>query len=115
MSVHYFHCTDGVSLFADEVGSSLAHDDEIFVAAMRRAEVVMRDLPSHDWSGWLICVYDDLRQMVDVFDFPGLRPLLSLERARAAAASAIRELICVSRRGAAPTASRNLVFPGVRD
>jgi hypothetical protein len=27
-----------------------------------------------DWSGWLVSVYDDLGQMVEVFEFPNLRP-----------------------------------------
>ena len=27
-----------------------------------------------DWSGWLVSVYDELGQMVEVFDFPNLRP-----------------------------------------
>ena len=54
MSVHYFHCTDGVSLFADEQGAGVL-GDEVFLATMRRAEAVMRGLPSHDWSDWLIC------------------------------------------------------------
>lgn len=102
MSIHYFHCTDGISLFADEIGSPLARDEEMFAAAMRRAEAVMRELPSHDWSGWLICAYDDLRQMVDVFDFPGLRPLLLADGERAAAETARGNVIQIFGRGSHP-------------
>ena len=73
MAVHFFHCTDGVSFFADQQGLSVTREDEIFPAAMRTAEQVMQHLPSiSDWSGWLVCVHDELGQMVEVFDFPSL-------------------------------------------
>jgi len=73
--VLYFHCTDGVSFFADEQGLSITREDEIFLAAMRTAEQVTQRLPSmSDWSGWLVSVYDELGQMVEVFNFPNLRP-----------------------------------------
>jgi hypothetical protein len=75
MSAYYFHCTDGISFFADQQGRSIPREDDIFLAAMRTAEQVMQRLPSmSDWSGWLVSVYDDLGQMVEVFDFPNLRP-----------------------------------------
>ena len=35
----------------------------------------MQRLPSlTDWSGWLVCVHDEVGQMVEVFNFPSLRP-----------------------------------------
>ena len=75
MSMHFFHCTDGVSLFADQQGRSITREDDIFLAALRTAEQLMQRLPSmSDWSGWLVSVYDELGQMVEVFDFPNLRP-----------------------------------------
>jgi hypothetical protein len=75
MSLLLFHCTDGVSFFADQQGLSVTREDEIFPAAMRTAEQVMQHLPSiSDWSGWLVCVHDELGQMVEVFDFPSLHP-----------------------------------------
>jgi hypothetical protein len=95
--VHYFHCTDGISFFADEQGSRIARDEEFFLAAMKRAETVMRELPSHDWSDWIVCVYDDLRQMVEVFNFPAMRALAQLGRA-----GAVGDVICAARRGALP-------------
>jgi hypothetical protein len=101
VSVHYFHCTDGVSFFADEEGSRVARDEEVFLAAMKRAEAVMRELPAHDWSEWLVCVYDDLRQMVDVFNFPAVRALASLGRV-----GPVGEWICAARRGALPRSRR---------
>src|SRR5688500_13692884 len=71
--VYYFHCTDGVSFFADREGGSVTRDDEIFLAAMRTAERFIERLPSTaGWSGWLVCVYDQLGQMVEVYDFPNL-------------------------------------------
>src|SRR3712207_224178 len=71
MAVHFFHCTDGVSFFADQQGLSVTREDEIFPVAMRTAEQVMQRLPSlSDWSGWLVCVHDEVGQMVEVFDFP---------------------------------------------
>ena len=97
MSVHYFHCTDGVSFFADEQGSRIARDEEFFLAAMKRAETVMRELPSHDWSDWIVCVYDDLRQMVGVFSFPAVRAFASLGRV-----GPVGEWICAAGRGALP-------------
>ena len=85
MSMHFFHCTDGVSLFADQQGRSITREDDIFLAAMRTAEQVTQRLPSmSDWSGWLVSVYDELGQMVEVFDFPNLRssfPAWSLDDA----------------------------------
>jgi hypothetical protein len=75
MLVLYFHCTDGVSFFADQQGLSVKREDEIVPAAMRTAEQVMQRLPSlSDWSGWLVCVQDEVGQMVEVFDFPSLHP-----------------------------------------
>jgi hypothetical protein len=75
MSRHFFHCTDGVSFFADQQGRSVSREDDIFLGAMRTAEQLMHRLPSmSDWSGWLVSVYDELGQMVEGFDFPNLRP-----------------------------------------
>ena len=75
MSAYYFHCTDGISFFADQQGRSITREDDIFLAALRTAEQLMQRLPSmSDWSGWLVCVHDELGQMVEVFDFPSLRP-----------------------------------------
>jgi hypothetical protein len=75
MSRHFFHCTDGVSFFADQQGRSITPEDDIFLAAMRTAEHVTQRLPSMcDWSGWLVSVYDELGQMVEVFDFPNQHP-----------------------------------------
>ena len=75
MAVHFFHCTDGVSFFADQEGNSVTCEDKIFPAAMRTAEQVMQQLSAlSDWSGWLVCVHDELGQVVEVFDFPILRP-----------------------------------------
>ena len=75
MSAYYFHCTDGISFFADQQGRSVSREDDIFLAALRTAEQLMQRLPSmSDWSGWLVSVYDELGQMVEVFDFPNLRP-----------------------------------------
>ena len=73
--MHFFHCTDGISFFADQQGVSVTREDEILLAAMRTVEQVMLRLPSTGgWSGWLVCVYDELGQMVEVFDFPSLCP-----------------------------------------
>jgi len=99
VSLHYFHCTDGVSLFVDEEGASVVRDEEIYLAAMKRAEAVMRGLPSYDWSDWLVCVYDDLRQMVEIFSFPALRPRAWLDRQQAVVEVAVPELICAAGRG----------------
>ena len=75
MAVHFFHCTDGVSFFADQEGNSVTCEDKIFPAAMRTAEQVMQQLSAlSDWSGWLVCIHDELGQMVEVFEFPILRP-----------------------------------------
>jgi hypothetical protein len=30
VSVHYFHCTDGISFFAGEEGSRVARDEDVF-------------------------------------------------------------------------------------
>jgi hypothetical protein len=60
---------------------------------MKRAETVMRELPSHDWSDWFVCVYDDLRQIVEVFNFPAMRALVPLG-------------LCAVRRGVLPTSAR---------
>ena len=77
MAAYYFHCTDGISFFADQQGRSITREDDILLAAMRTAEQVTQRLPSmSDWSGWLVSVYDELGQMVEVFDFPNLRPSL---------------------------------------
>jgi hypothetical protein len=46
MSMHFFHCTDGVSLFADQQERSITREDDIFLAAMRTAEQVTQRLPS---------------------------------------------------------------------
>ena len=85
MSAYYFHCTDGISFFADQQGRSITREDDIFLAALRTAEQLMQRLPSmSDWSGWLVSVYDELGQMVEVFDFPNLRssfPAWSLDDA----------------------------------
>lgn len=60
---------------------------------MKRAETVMRELPSHDWSDWFVCVYDDLRQIVEAFDFPAMRALVPLG-------------LCTVRRGVLSTSAR---------
>ncbi len=77
-SVHYVNCADGVSFFADRQGRPFTHEAEIFLRAMRTAEQAMKRLPTvAGWSGWLVCVHDELGQMVEVFDFPNAGPSFS--------------------------------------
>jgi hypothetical protein len=38
MALHSFHCTDGVSFFADQQGLSVTREDEMFPAAQFQRE-----------------------------------------------------------------------------
>jgi hypothetical protein len=59
MSIHYFHCTDGIDLILDRDGHETAGYRETTAWARLVAARIMRAVPTYDeWAGWAVHVYD---------------------------------------------------------
>jgi hypothetical protein len=71
MSVHHFHCTDGIDLVLDRTGRSVGSPEDLFGNACLAAESIMDALPPDlDWSGWVVSVQDGGGRQVAVVPFP---------------------------------------------
>jgi hypothetical protein len=71
MAIHYFHCTDGKSLFLDRIGRDTRSTHEVEPVAVRIAGELMTSAPAPvDWSNWLVSVQDGTGSMVAVVPFP---------------------------------------------
>jgi hypothetical protein len=69
MSIHYFHCTNGVDLIVDRRGRETRALRDMARQARRVADDIMLAVPSYDeWSDWAVHVYDD-RGQVDIIPF----------------------------------------------
>jgi hypothetical protein len=59
MSIHHFHCTDGVDLVVDRQGSDTPAYSDMIARAERVAFALMRAVPDYDeWADWAVHVYD---------------------------------------------------------
>ena len=59
MSIHHFHCTDGVDLVVDRQGSETLAYADMINRAQRVASDLMRAVPTYDeWADWAVHVYD---------------------------------------------------------
>jgi hypothetical protein len=68
VATYFFHCTDGTDFLLDRRGHE-ADDCELEAEVV--AVLTMRSLPpSYDWSGWVVCVYDEDGHQVSVVPFP---------------------------------------------
>jgi hypothetical protein len=69
MSIHYFHCTDGVDLIVDRRGRETRATRDMAQQARLVADEIMHAVPSYDeWSNWAVHVYD-ARGQVDIIPF----------------------------------------------
>jgi hypothetical protein len=69
MSIHYFHCTDGVDLIVDRRGRETRAFRDMAQQARLVADEIMHAVPSYDeWSDWAVHVYDE-RGQVDIIPF----------------------------------------------
>lgn len=67
MTIHYFHCTDGVDLIVDWRGRDARQSVEIRDRARAVAQEIMRAVPSyHEWEDWT--VYDE-RGEIEIVSF----------------------------------------------
>jgi hypothetical protein len=93
MSIHYFHCTDGVDLIVDRRGRDTRAKRDTRVQARSVAADIMRALPAYDeWSAWAVHVYD-ARGQVEIVPFtepvqPAKRPTAPRPSRQVAQASA---------------------------
>jgi hypothetical protein len=79
MTLHYFHCTDGVDLILDRRGKRV-RPQRISRTAADIAGSLMSELPeTTDWSGWLVNVYDSAGSVVAIVPF--VESPASMERA----------------------------------
>ena len=73
MTIHYFHCTDGVDLIVDREGRDISGPRELACSAKAAAEVVMQAVPSYEeWEAWAVYVYNERGQVAIVPFLPGL-------------------------------------------
>lgn len=73
MTIHYFHCTDGVDLIVDHEGQDISGPRELACSAKAAAEAVMRAVPSYDdWEAWGVYVYNERGQVAIVPFLPGI-------------------------------------------
>ncbi len=71
---HYFHCTDGHSLFVDRRGRVARSRRQIEgVATLVAADLMRQAPPSVDWGGWVVSVQNRKGYMVEVVPFPAGR------------------------------------------
>ena len=91
MAKYFFHCTDGIDLALDRDGIDCS-DDDILAEAQAASRRMMRALPaSFDWSGWMVCVYDDKGRQVGAEPFPARQaPAWPITRRREGAAHPAR-------------------------
>ncbi|WP_210485844.1 DUF6894 family protein [Microvirga antarctica] len=69
MSLHYFHCTNGVDMIVDRHGARIRPQQVERVAACV-AGALMAGLPAFpDWSDWLVNVYDSSGSVVAIVPF----------------------------------------------
>lgn len=70
MSVHYFHCSDGLDLVLDRAGHRARSKRERLFRAYSVAERLMRGTSTDvDWSRWVVSVYDRKGTMIDLVPF----------------------------------------------
>jgi hypothetical protein len=73
MTIHYFHCTDGVDLIVDREGRDISGPRELAFSAKAAAEAVMQAVPSYEeWEAWAVYVYNERGQVAIVPFLPGL-------------------------------------------
>ena len=73
MTIHYFHCTDGVDLVVDREGQDISGARELASSAKAAAEAVMQAVPSYEeWEAWAVYVYNERGQVAIVPFLPGL-------------------------------------------
>jgi len=73
MTIHYFHCTDGVDLVVDREGQDISSARELACSAKAAAEAVMQAVPSYEeWEAWAVYVYNERGQVAIVPFLPGI-------------------------------------------
>jgi hypothetical protein len=71
MTVHYYHCTDGVDLVLDRVGHRTRSAGELHSRACRVAEELMNAIPPEiDWAHWIVSVHDKQGTLIEAVPFP---------------------------------------------
>ncbi|MDB5592610.1 hypothetical protein [Enterovirga sp.] len=76
MTVHYFHCTDGVDLIIDRTGRDGSNTGDLLRRARDVADELRRAVPTfHEWQGWSVHVYDERGEVAIVPFDPKDAPL----------------------------------------
>lgn len=75
MTIHYFHCTDGVDLILDRQGRETSAYRDMQARARIVAGEIMGAVPSYtEWGNWAVHVYDAHGQVEIIpFEEPALQ------------------------------------------
>ena len=74
MSTYFLHCTDGVDMVLDRIGTEVANGEDLRRVAFGSALQLMRSLPKHHgWTDWIVAAHDEEGFQVETVRFPDER------------------------------------------